>query len=349
MSPSVQSDVLEYLRLAGVSTELCSKVAEQLPTETPAECRLAKLSSLAAEGLMEVAVSSLSGETDTFQVWQWTTIRDLKAMIEARRQIAVHEMVLLKNGRELKGNDDTLAFHRITFNHAELEMVRTERQEVPKEEESLFVTFKQAEGIPDGSIISIRAGTKGRQTHLKLDEPLKFPITKEAASLLRLDIFSEFGKARLALRPGTLEYCAQVHSQNGEMLGCIYLEAKDTSEKDKRLQHPVAVEPSNSPSRRAQATVIASSYLDEHGLIQYLQGLLQSVLREKPADPYLYLQQQLQAAQVAPQKPPAQPQDDGRSNAAAASTVAPLLDGGAAEAKEDDSMLPSRSESRCSA
>lgn len=44
--------------------------------------------------------------------------------------------------------------------------------------------------------------------------------------------------------------------------------------------------------------MLASSYLDEHGLIQYLQGLLQSVLREKPADPYAYMIRQLQAAQL---------------------------------------------------
>lgn len=254
---------------------------------------------------MEVTVARLSGETDKFEVWQWTSVRDLKAEIEARMQIPRGEQVLLKNGRELKGNDDCLAAHRITFTNANLEVLLVETREVPQEEQSLSISFRSASGIPDGSILSIRAGTKGRQMPLRFDEPFKLPTTKEASALFKIDVFSQFGKARLTLRPGKYVYEAQIEDGDGAIVGSLEFEARDTSERDRNHRQTPLPQPAKGSSRRAQATVLASSYLDEHGLIQYLQGLLQSVLREKPADPYAYMIRQLQAAQLNPETEPA--------------------------------------------
>jgi len=232
-------------------------------------------------------------------------VRDLKAEIEARMQIPRGEQVLLKNGRELKGNDDCLAAHRITFTNANLEVLLVETREVPQEEQSLSISFRSASGIPDGSILSIRAGTKGRQMPLRFDEPFKLPTTKEASALFKIDVFSQFGKARLTLRPGKYVYEAQIEDGEGAIVGSLEFEARDTSERDRNHRQTPLPQPAKGSSRRAQATVLASSYLDEHGLIQYLQGLLQSVLREKPADPYAYMIRQLQAAQLNPETEPA--------------------------------------------
>eukprot|EP00931_Biecheleriopsis_adriatica_P092093 TRINITY_DN65919_c0_g1_i1.p1 TRINITY_DN65919_c0_g1~~TRINITY_DN65919_c0_g1_i1.p1 ORF type:complete len:371 (-),score=104.88 TRINITY_DN65919_c0_g1_i1:65-1153(-) len=296
--PSLDQLVLDFLRSRGLASDLLDRVAGDLSTDSshPSSCLLEKLFRYASEGIMDVAVSRLSGSTEFFEVWQWTSVRDFKSMIEAQLQIPVHEQVLLKNGRELKG--DCLATHHLTFFSAELEVLQTEVREVPTEEESLIVTFKRAEGIPEGSILSVRAGTKGRQTQLRLDEPLKFPTTKEAAKLLKLDVFVQFGKARLALRPGAFHYTAELQSDEGLPVGSLDFEATDSTEKEKHRQAPVTSEVYG-PSRRTQEHVRASSYLDEHGLIQYLQGLLQNVLREKPSDPYQYMIQQLQAARAA--------------------------------------------------
>mmetsp|Transcript_101757 Transcript_101757/g.270717 ORF Transcript_101757/g.270717 Transcript_101757/m.270717 type:complete len:334 (-) Transcript_101757:113-1114(-) len=325
---SLDSIVLEYLQAVDVCSEVLTKVREELRLPDPSaalpECQLTRMSAYAADGAMEVAVSRLSGETDRFEVFQWTSVQDLKTEIEARMQIPMAEQVLLKNGRELKGNDDCLAVHRITFTNAALEVIRSETREVPREEQSLTISFKTAEGIPDGSILSIRAGTKGRQMPLKFDEPFRLPTTKEASSSFKIDIFAQFGKARLTLRPGKYEYTAQIQSPEGLPLGSIDFEARDTSEREKGQQPAAVPRAAAGPSRRAQATVLASSYLDQHGLIQYLQGLLQSILREKPADPYQYMIQQLQAAQLAPQ-----PGSDVRSAAAAEGSVQGSAEGAA--------------------
>jgi len=140
----VDNTVLEYLQAAGLQAELISKVREELvvPGSEPPDSRLTKLFNYAADGAMEVTVARLSGETDRFEVWQWTSVRDLKAEIEARMQIPRGEQVLLKNGRELKGNDDCLAAHRITFTNANLEVLLVETREVPQEEQSLSISFR---------------------------------------------------------------------------------------------------------------------------------------------------------------------------------------------------------------
>merc|ERR1711920_1143539 len=204
-----------------------------------------------------------------------------------------------KNGRELKGTDTCLAAHRITFSNANLEVLRSESRSVPKEEENLSISFTDATGIPEGCILSVRAGTKGRQTPLSFNEPVKLPTTKAASSLLKVDVFSEYGKARLTMRHGKYDYVAQVQSPEGLPVGTLEFDARDTTERDKGFKPSAAPSvTSSSSSKRAQATVVASSYLDQHGLIQYLQGLLQSVLREKPADPYQFMIEQLQAVQI---------------------------------------------------
>jgi len=328
MAPSRQvldGYVLEYLQVLQLSPALLEQVREEIlvpgPSTAPPASRLTKMFTYAVDGTMDVAVSRLSGETDHFEVWQWTSVQDLKSEIEARMQIPMGEQVLLKNGRELKGNDDCLAVHRITFSNAALEVLRVESREVPQEEQSLTICFKSAAGIPDGSILSIRAGSKGRQTPLRFDEPFRLPTTKQVSSLFKIDVFSQFGKARLTLRPGKYEYTAQIQDTAGLCLGSIEFEARDTSERDRGQQAAPVPRPAAGPSRRAQATVLASSYLDQHGLIQYLQGLLQSILREKPADPYRYMIQQLQAAQMTPQRGTATPASSTAVVATAAATA----------------------------
>lgn len=44
----------------------------------------------------------------------------------------------------------------------------------------------------------------------------------------------------------------------------------------------------------------ARDYLEEHGLVGFMQFLMQSLMKDKPADPYLFLQKQvaMRAAQV---------------------------------------------------
>lgn len=202
--------------------------------------------------------------------------------------------MLLRNGQELKALDECLAAYRVTLSNASLELVRVVAQNVPEATATLEVILKAADGIPEGSIVSLRAGTKGRQAPLRFDHPMRFPIAKENANPFKIDIFSQFGKARVALRAGESRYVAEVERPEGGVVGTVEFEALDGSERERHYKHATAAPPT-SMSRRTQKSVQASRYLDEHGLLPYMQGVIQSVLHEKPDDPYEYIIRQMQA------------------------------------------------------
>lgn len=299
LNKNVPEDAIwEYLRLGGVSEEVLQQAKRELLWEDPAAmetCKLTRVFNYAADGTLEVQVSRLSGETDSFEVRQWTSVQDLKAEIEARMDIPIGEQVLLKGGQELKSFDECLAAYRVTFFSSTLEVLRVEAKSLPEAVGGLQVSLRGAEGIPEGSIISFRAGNKGRQVPLRFDQTFTFPVTKENANPFKIDVFSQFGRARLTLRPAETLYRAEIDSPLGGSLGALELEVRDTAERERHYKNPSPPQPTR-VSKRAQRSVLASRYLDEHGLLTYMQGVVQSVLHDKPADPYDYMIRQMQAA-----------------------------------------------------
>lgn len=318
--------IFEYLKLGGVSDGILQQARSELSANwaegsSMATCKLTRVFNYAADGTLEVQVSRLSGETDTFEVRQWTSVQDLKAEIEARMEIPIGEQVLLKGGQELKSFDECLAAYRVTLFSSALEVLRVEAKNSPEAVGGLQVSLRAADGIPEGSIISFRAGSKGRQVPLRFDQTFTFPVTKEAANPFKIDVFSQFGKARLTLRPAESVYRAEIEGPLGGLLGVLEFEVRDTAERERHYKHPSPPQPTR-VSKRAQRTVLASRYLDEHGLLTYMQGVIQSVLHDKPADPYDYMIRQMQAAKKKP-------------DSAASSTAAPSEASAAAAASTD--------------
>eukprot|EP00747_Dinoflagellata_sp_TGD_P168464 gnl/TRDRNA2_/TRDRNA2_194901_c0_seq1.p1 gnl/TRDRNA2_/TRDRNA2_194901_c0~~gnl/TRDRNA2_/TRDRNA2_194901_c0_seq1.p1 ORF type:complete len:407 (-),score=82.02 gnl/TRDRNA2_/TRDRNA2_194901_c0_seq1:49-1269(-) len=325
---SLAKEVLIYLESHGVSQGLLDQLRSELagsepplPSSTlgpePQSCRLVRAWRYAEDGLFEVSVSRLSGAIDTFEVHQWTSVQDLKDQIEARMRIPVCEQVLLKSGLELKGGKDCLAAYRLTFCKNSLEVLQVETRADTETPGSLQIQLTCADGIPPGSIVSIRAGETRRQAALCLDKPFVFATRKDEANPFKINIFSELGHARLTLRPGEMCYVAHIEDDSGARVARLEFEARDNSEGEKKYKLGVdaktsgggpgaggdasgtGVGPSSGAVERVQKSVIASRYLDEHGLYQYMQGLIQSLLTERPVNPYQYMIQQLQAADLA--------------------------------------------------
>lgn len=298
--PVVDEAVLEYLGVCGLGEALLQQLRRELvdlePNLETTDCKLSRLFKYAAVGSMNVAVSRLSGETDKFDVSQWTTVRELKELIEDRLAIPLSEQQLLRCGRHLKNDGDCLAGNRITFSNATLELLRIEPKE--SEDENLEISLTRATNIPAGSIVSIRAGHTRRQAPLNYDQAFKFPLKRDAANPFKVNVYSEFGKARLVLRDSEDVYIAQIEGVDGSCVGTLEFEARDSSGQDRSRRPRLASQPS-SVAARAKKSVLVSRYLDEHGLIDYMQSLLQSVMHEQPADPYQYMIRQLQAAVVA--------------------------------------------------
>lgn len=149
-------------------------------------------------------------------------------------------------------------------------------------------------GIAEHSVISVRAGSTRRQAHLsQLDRPFKFPIKPEELATLKVDILDLAGTARIACTPDVSEYQVPLDSPvegdpstgmevsvritpaNGTASGAYPAPAADPQEADKRKEQN------------------AKMYLEKHGLTSFMQFLIQSLMKDKPDDPYLFLQRQI--------------------------------------------------------
>jgi len=75
---------------------------------------------------------------------------------------------------------------------------------------------ENAVGIPDGSILSIRAGNVRRQGSLPADKPVRFSGTGILeASPFKVDVFAPLGSARVVLKPKGDLYTVELDSKSG--------------------------------------------------------------------------------------------------------------------------------------
>jgi len=157
-------------------------------------------------------------------------------------------------------------------------------------------------GIPVTSVISIRAGSTRRQAHLsQLDRPFKFPIKPEECTAVKVDILDLSGSARVACQAGVRDYSVPLESP-------IEGESATGMEVDLRLK-PLGgggkdagkASDDEDHARDKKKEAAAKAYLEKHGLTGFMQFLIQSLMKDKPEDPYAFLQRQVTKRMMASQ------------------------------------------------
>merc|ERR1719469_1506526 len=178
------------------------------------------------------------------------------------------------------------------------------------------------EGIPDGCVLSVRAGSMRRQAPIAADRPFRFPTSVAEATPFKVDVLEPVANARLILRPG--------EEQRKDCQYTIPLESAKESGNGDAPVGPEGVQPANSgmsvtvevkpcdeeegkggeageggesrpgtgskkegepTSRHGQANQ-AREYLDKHNLVEFTQLLVQSVIKEQPERPYAFMARQ---------------------------------------------------------
>lgn len=176
-----------------------------------------------------------------------------------------------------------------------------------------------AENVPEGSLLSIRAGTTRRQAGADPQQRFRFPKGQEAVSdPLKIDVLSPLGGSRLVLKGGEERYTVPIKSADGSRTMNITLEVKGAVVNGMKLPSaiPSPIKESQEKGeggRRHLAALQAREYLDEHSVLQVVQSLLQDICKKRPKDPWQYMQQHLpdgvKQAAIAPEEtkaPPAQ-------------------------------------------
>lgn len=168
-------------------------------------------------------------------------------------------------------------------------------------------------GIPESSVISIRAGGTRRQATLnQLDRPLKFPIGPEGISTFKVDVLDLLGSARLAYNPAESEYSLSLEPAvegGGPTNMELAFVVRRQGEEPRQAAGGGAgvgrgdgggfgeggdVDPTDDEKAKDKKKELAArEYLEKHGLTSFMQFLMQSLMKDKPADPYSFLQKQV--------------------------------------------------------
>jgi hypothetical protein len=147
-------------------------------------------------------------------------------------------------------------------------------------------------GIPKSGLLSISAGGMRKQVQLSaIDKPLRFPA--DEISQIKVDVLDVLGRARLPYHPEEQKYTLPLDlSESGQFTATV----GENMEVD-LIVRPCRPDTPSSPVKdelsRVRRELDANGYLEEHDLVNFITFVLQSLMQDKPADPYPFLQKQV--------------------------------------------------------
>lgn len=180
--------------------------------------------------------------------------------------------------------------------------------------------------LPEGCILSIRAGNTRRQAPLPLSEPFRFPNLPFNARHFKVDVLHTRGSGRVDINAsgGEESYVVPVTLSDGSeaKVGLTVREqpslcgkrAAELKQLDRNMRAETGGEiesasPSGTGSPGSKASKVARDtreYARDHNLHNLVQEMLQYVLRERPEAPYAFMSSYLKRkAQERGEKPQA--------------------------------------------
>lgn len=190
------------------------------------------------------------------------------------------------------------------------------------------VHVSDVKNVPDGSILSIRAGQTRRQAPLPLAEPLRFPNLPLNAKHFKVDILSSLGTTRLEIEARRPEeaYAVRVDLNNGQTATATLTVREEPSlcgkqsaelkqfERNLRCES-IGKTPEPIASTRASPSPVGAKldtreYAREHNLSGVVQAMLQQVLLCRPECPYEFMSEYLRKCSLEHGEPQPNPEKD---------------------------------------
>lgn len=175
------------------------------------------------------------------------------------------------------------------------------------------VSVRDMSGVPGGSILSVRAGNVRRQGPLVANKPMRFSMSPGEACPFTVDLFAPIASSRLTLKPDGGLYTVPFEPAQGFSLptSTIELSLGVNSISAATAENTAPRTPSRQQQRLKNVSE-AQAYIEKHSLAQYVQNLMQSLLKERPDDPWMYMKRHLDSSRAEagsgpPPKPIAKP------------------------------------------
>jgi len=152
------------------------------------------------------------------------------------------------------------------------------------------VSIADTGGLPEGYLLSVRAGSTRRQAPLPLTEPLRFPHLPFNARNFKVDVLKVLGNAKLDIEAQKEVESYTLNIDVGDNVGRVAMGLtvrEDPTLAGKRTaelkQANTRLEDSGEMGKAVQDT---RDYAKEHNIPNVVQEMLQRVLRERPAAPF---------------------------------------------------------------
>lgn len=140
-------------------------------------------------------------------------------------------------------------------------------------------------GIPGDALLSVRAGTVRRQATVNSGKTYKFPKIGVTESPVKVDVYQPIGTAYLVMKPGEDRYNAVFTGKLADGMSCEFeIRSEgfdDPLEKEREVQQTA--------NDAAKEKEDAQEYLQRHALMTFVQAALQTVIKERPEDPYAHM------------------------------------------------------------
>lgn len=143
------------------------------------------------------------------------------------------------------------------------------------------MTFLSQTGIPSNAYISVRAGSTRRQAAANCGKPFRFPRLDIEDSPVRLDILQSVGTAYLVIKPGEERYQVVFQSDGEQEMACE-VEIRPASSEHYEDKH-------NTMPEKVPSSEEGKTYLEKHRILPFVQAVLQTVMKERPEDPFQHV------------------------------------------------------------
>lgn len=180
------------------------------------------------------------------------------------------------------------------------------------------LTVLSHNGVPESGVLSIRAGSVRRQaTIAALGKPLKFPNAPEDCVTFKVDVMDLLGSARLAYIPQETDYALSLDpvaaggwGKEPAAMDIAFRVTRATGGvagpnvlPEGGSPMPGSLEGANAENASGEEAAdarekqnkerTAKEYLEKHGITRFMQYLMQSLMKDKPEDPYAFLQREI--------------------------------------------------------
>lgn len=168
------------------------------------------------------------------------------------------------------------------------------------------ITLPEVQGLPRGCLVSIRIGDTRRQAPAdKTRFKLNFPRS-DANNIAKVDLLAPIGSFAVELQPDQQRYPVQMPSPAGGSPIRLTLAVNDVEESKPGFVATKCSSPSGGvqPARQGDAAAVAKEltglwasaqeargYLDEHKVLTWIQSLLCVLIKERPGDPWAFVEQ----------------------------------------------------------